>query len=54
MGKSKGYEKGDVELTEKTKELLIKSLDYKERNEANVKAFIPVLEEKFGKIKRRK
>lgn len=41
-----------LEYAEKTKELLIKSLDYKDRNEANVKAFIPVLEEKFGKIKR--
>lgn len=41
-----------LEYAEKTKELLIKSLDYKCRNEANVKTFIPVLEEKFGKIKR--
>ena len=41
-----------LEYAEKTKEKLIKSLDYKDRNEANVKAFIPVLEEKFGKIKK--
>ena len=41
-----------LEYAEKTKELLIKSLDFKDRNEANVKAFIPVLEERFGKIKR--
>ena len=41
-----------LEYAEKTKKLLIKSLDYKDRNEASVKAFIPVLEEKFGKIKR--
>ena len=48
MTKSQRIEK---EIT-KTKEQLIKSLDYKDRNEASVKAFIPVLEEKFGKIKR--
>ena len=41
-----------LEYAEKTKEKLIKSLDYKDRNEASVKAFISVLEEKFGKIKR--
>lgn len=41
-----------LEYAERTKDLLKKSLDYKERNEASVRAFIPVLEEKFGKIKR--
>ena len=41
-----------LEYAEETKELLIKSLEYKDRNEANVKAFIPILEAKFGEIKR--
>lgn len=51
-GRAYGDTPEQLEYAEKTKELLKKSLDYKERNEANVKAFIPVLEEKFGKIKR--
>lgn len=51
-GRAYGDTPEQLEYAEKTKELLIKSLDYKDRNEANVKSFIPVLEEKFGKIKR--
>ena len=51
-GRAYGDTPEQLEYAEKTKELLIKSLDYKDRNEANVKAFIPVLEERFGKIKR--
>ena len=41
-----------LEYAAKTKELRLKMLDYRPKNEANVKAFIPVLEEKFGKLKR--
>lgn len=51
-GRAYGDTPEQLEYAEKTKELLIKSLDYKDRNEANVKSIIPVLEEKFGKIKR--
>lgn len=41
-----------LEYAEKTKELRIKMLDFSPRNEASVKAFIPLLEEKFGMLKR--
>ena len=41
-----------MEYAEKTRDLKLESLDYTKSNEANVKAFIPILEKKFGKIKR--
>lgn len=41
-----------LEYADKTKDLKLKSLDFRPQNEANVKAFIPLLEKKFGKIQR--
>lgn len=41
-----------IEYAERTKPLLLKSLDFKYKNEESVKEFIPKLEARFGKIKR--
>lgn len=41
-----------LEYAEKTRDLKLKMLDYRQRNETNVKAFIPELEARFGKLKR--
>jgi len=41
-----------IEYAEKTRDLKLKALDYTERNEKSVRDFIPVLEQKFGEIKK--